>query len=230
MSDENQATPEMSTAEAVAPQAPAPPAAPNVITMTPEEFEAKLNERAAQTRRALEAKAQKQAEPPKPKTQDSPAGLSPDDVQSMIARNRAFDRAVGDKFNAEQVAILETLLAVEKPLTSDISEWVSRKVKAFGTNTAAPTVAQTTVPAPPAPTASAVPSTPAPSHAAPAATNPLAPPQSVLDWSKDTMEAWLNSKGASSNNPFSTAYRKAAREMRERFLADGSRTRIIAPK
>jgi hypothetical protein len=227
MPDETQPPPD-APVETAAPQESAAPAPTNVVTMTVEEFEAKLNARAAETRRALEAKAQKQAESPKPKKTDEPApGLSTDDVQSMIARNRAFDRAVGDKFNAEQVSILETLMAVEKPLTSEIAEWVARKTKAFGT-TSAPNVAQTSAPAqqaqPPAP------GTPAPTHPAPAATSTTAPPQSILDWSADQMNAYLRSKGANPANPYSAEYRKVAREIRNRFLADGSQVRVISPK
>ncbi len=229
MSDDTQTPPE-APVETAAPQASATPAPTNVITMTPEEFEAKLNARAAETRRALEAKAQKQTEAPKVKKpeNDVPHGLSTDEVQSLIARNRAFDRAVGDKFNADQVSILETLMAVEKPLTSEIPEWVARKVKAFGTTTtSAPTVAQTTAPTTQAQTPAAAPS---PTHPAPAATNPAAPPQSIFDWSPDQMNAYIRSKGANPANPYSAEYRKVAREMRNRLLADGSAVRIVTPK
>src|SRR5687768_14381109 len=98
------------TAPAATPQAPAAPA-PQTVTLTVEELEAKLNERAAQVRRAEEAK-RKQPEPPKPKKNDEPAtaALSPDEVQSMMRRQSAFDRAIGKaNLNDEQVSILEAL-------------------------------------------------------------------------------------------------------------------------
>ena len=229
MPDETNAQETTTATETNAPQAPATPA-PQTITMTVEEYEAKLNERAAQTRRALQAKEQKQAEPPKAKKQDetTATGLSSDDVQSMMRRQSAFDRAIGKaQLDDEQTSIIETLFQVEKP--QDIAEWVSRKAKAFGSTKppSAPHAAQATVPTP---SATPQPATPGPTHPAPAATNMAGPPQSILDWSRDQMNQWLKSKGASAANPYSPAYRKAAREIRERFLADGAEVRIISPK
>ena len=192
MADENDtaATPDPVTPE-LAPQAPATPA-PQVITMTPEELEAKLNERAAQTRRALEAKSQKQPDPPKPKKgeEPQPQGLSPEEVQSMMRRQSAFDRAIGKaSLDDDQVSILETLFNVEKP--TDVADWVARKSKAFGST------ANVQPKTPSAPATPASPSSPPPPAPPPAPNASIVTdrPVDVLQWDRDMMAKFYASKG-----------------------------------
>lgn len=231
MADEpDNATPDLNATPA-APQAPAT-SAPQVITMTPEELEAKINAAAAAARRAEQAK-QKQPEPPKaqPKSNDTPsanAGLSPDEIQSMMRRQSAFDRAVGKaNLSDEQVSILETLFQVAPVKPEEVGAWVAAKAKAFGT-TQNPNPTPAAAPAPAATTAA--PTAPVPSHPAPAATNPVAPPQSITDWNADQLRAYMRSKGANPANPYSPEYRKVARELRNRFLVDTAEMKLSGPK
>jgi len=234
MADESDNANPDPNATTAAPQAPAT-SAPQIVSMTVEELEAKINAAAAAARRAEQAK-QKQPEPPKaqPKSNDtSPAntGQPTDDVLSMLRRQSAFDRAVGKaNLSDEQVSILETLLQVAPVKPEEVGAWVAAKAKAFGT-TQNPNPNPTLAPSAPAHAApTAAPTTPAPSHPAPAATNPVAPPQSITDWNSDQLRAYMRSKGANPANPYSPEYRKVARELRNRFLADTADMKLVGPK
>jgi hypothetical protein len=223
MSDENQATTE-SAPETTAPQTAAP-SAPQTVTMTVEEYEAKLNERAAQTRKAVEAKF-KQAEPqPKVKKADEPPqqGLSPDDVKSMMRRQSAFDRAVGKAdLQAEQVEILETLFEIERP--QDVAEWVDRKRKAFGQNTTTnqqPSPSRTSAPPP---SVNSPPPQPAPSTAV-----ANVPPDDVSRWNERQWEAYVRQNGVNSN-PYHWSNMKVHQELARKYESSMANKLIVTKK
>ncbi len=150
-------------------------------------------------------------------------------------------RKVIEMSNSELLASLASLVAAEQtkatasPAPTDASAQPA-PVQAAPAPITAETLAAAlssimgqNAPPAPSPTPSVV-RQPAPTHPAPAATNPLEPPQSIFDWSADQMNAYVRSKGANPADPYSAAYRRVAREMRNRLLADGSNVRIIGPK
>lgn len=223
--DTNNAAPEPT---APAPQAPATPA-PQTVTLTVEEFEAKLNERAAQVRRAEQAKVKTQPETPKPKKSEDvqPQGLSADELNAMMSRRSAFDRALGKAgLEDEQVSILETLFNIEKP--ADPAEWVSRKSKAFGKAVTA-TPNPTPAPAPQAAPAPA-PTQPAPTHPAPTGSSPPAlHGTDPLKWSKSQRDAFLRSKASVPHDLHDRKNRAMWHEARKLYENAMATVRILPP-
>lgn len=188
------------------------------------------NTAAAAARREAEGRLKSKAESPKVPERTEPPQQA-EDYNTIASRRAVFDRALlKSGLDENQIALIEIAYRAEKP--PDPAELVDRYVKAFGKpqSNAAPPQAQM-----PIPSATSIPTlltanSSAPTHPAPASTNPAAPPPSVLDWTPDMVNAYLRSKGANPNNPYSPEYRKVAREMRSRFLADAANVKVVGPK
>jgi hypothetical protein len=182
----------------------------------------------AEARRKYEKQPEAPKQTPKENApQVAATGMTADEVATIVARETAFARAVtAHGLSPEAEGLLRVAIKAESP--EDVIGWVSTKAKAFGiTQNPNPTPS----PSAPAPAATtAAPTAPAPSHPAPAATNPVAPPQSITDWNSDQLKAYIRSKGANPQNPYSPEYRKVARELRNRFLADTADLKLSGPK
>jgi hypothetical protein len=215
-----------------APAAPGNAApAPQTITLTVEEFEAKLNERAAAVRRAEQARA-KQAEPPKPtaqKTDTAPttAPAPTVDVAKLVARETAFALAT-QALSADQRGLLRIAFDHESP--EDVAGWLPSKLKAFGSHSTATTNTNQPQAAAPSASAAATQPSPAPAAAPAGSSTPSSPIADRFRMSKDVMQAHLRSMNFNVHNRFSADSRKAIRAVAEEGRRLMEAIRVVPPE
>lgn len=203
-----------------APAAPAPQ--PTTLVITPEiqaiidvEKQKAHDAGAAAARRALEGK-QKQPDQAKQATPVPPAGttgLSMSEVQSMMAQQSVFDRAVGKAgISDEAVNALEVMRSVENP--PDIAAWVAQKSRLFATAPAAAAgTPATNTPAPkPVPPATGV----AP---APVSIVPTDAPDNVMGWSQGQVDAYIAKHYPEPSMPWSAKNAAARRTLAQKVHA-----------
>jgi len=146
MADEQTSNDQQSAENAPQSQATVAESQPQSPSLTPEQVQQMIDAAVKKARDSAFADARRtfenkpKAETPKPKQESSPSGMSPEDVQSMMRRQSAYDRTIAKLgLNDDQVAVLDQLYAVEKP--DSPSEWLMARAKVFGTTQAQPAAA-----------------------------------------------------------------------------------------
>jgi hypothetical protein len=221
MPDGTETIPSTETDGTATPAAPAtqpttPVITPEIQALIDAEKQKAHDAGAAAARRALEGKSQKPQEPAKqaPPAAPGATGLSMQEVQSMMAQQSAFDRAVGKAgISDEAVGVLAALRSVENP--ADVSAWVAQKARLFATAPAAagqPTTPNNTPTLKPVPPANGV----AP---APMSTVPTDAPDNVMGWSQDQVDSYVAKHYPVPNMPWHPKNAAARRTLAQKVQA-----------